>query len=80
MWHILLRFIRLTLVCMLSVCLARAAYPVSYTHLMDLAESLGFAATAAHVGERAQVIVDGIEEDVYKRQEEGHAHHGRRDR
>lgn len=29
---------------------------------MDLAESLGFAATAAHVGERAQVIVDGIEE------------------
>ena len=29
---------------------------------MDPAESLGFAATAAHVGERAQVIVDGIEE------------------
>ena len=29
---------------------------------MDLAESLGFAATASHVGERAQVIVDGIEE------------------
>lgn len=29
---------------------------------MDLAESLGFAATAAHVGERAEVIVDGIEE------------------
>ena len=28
----------------------------------DLAESLGFAATAAHVGERAPVIVDGIEE------------------
>ena len=29
---------------------------------MDLAEQLGFAATAAHVGERAEVIVDGIEE------------------
>ena len=29
---------------------------------MDLAESLGFAATASHVGERAQVIVDGIEQ------------------
>ena len=29
---------------------------------MDLAEALGFAATAAHVGERAQVIVDGIEQ------------------
>ena len=29
---------------------------------MDLAESLGFAATASHVGETADVIVDGIEE------------------
>lgn len=29
---------------------------------MDLAESLGFAATAAHVGEVADVLVDGIEE------------------
>ena len=29
---------------------------------MDLAESLGFAATAARVGQRAEVIVDGIEE------------------
>ena len=29
---------------------------------MDLAESLGFAATAAHVGEVAEVIVDGVEE------------------
>lgn len=29
---------------------------------MDLAESLGFAATAAHVGEVAEVIIDGIEE------------------
>lgn len=28
----------------------------------DLAEALGFAATAAHVGERAEVIVDGVEE------------------
>ncbi len=28
----------------------------------DLAESLGFAATAAHVGETAEVIVDGVEE------------------
>ena len=29
---------------------------------IDLAESLGFAATASHVGETAEVIVDGIEE------------------
>ncbi|MDY2778203.1 MAG: 30S ribosomal protein S12 methylthiotransferase RimO [Collinsella sp.] len=29
---------------------------------MDLAESLGFAATASHVGEIAEVIVDGVEE------------------
>lgn len=29
---------------------------------MDLAESLGFAATASHVGTTAEVIVDGIEE------------------
>ncbi len=29
---------------------------------MDLAESLGFAATASHVGERSRVIVDGIEQ------------------
>ncbi len=29
---------------------------------IDLAESLGFAATAAHVGETAEVIIDGIEE------------------
>ena len=29
---------------------------------LDLAETLGFAATAAHVGEVAEVIVDGIEE------------------
>ena len=30
--------------------------------LIDLTEQLGFAATAAHVGERVQVIVDGLEE------------------
>ena len=40
---------------------------------MDLAESLGFAATAAHVGERAQVIVDGIEETEDGSELIGHA-------
>ena len=30
--------------------------------LIDLTEQLGFSATAAHVGERVRVIVDGIEE------------------
>lgn len=30
--------------------------------LMDLSEQMGFAATAAHVGERARVIIDGVEE------------------
>lgn len=30
--------------------------------LQDLAEQLGFAATARHVGERVQVIIDGVEE------------------
>jgi ribosomal protein S12 methylthiotransferase len=30
--------------------------------LSDLAEALGFAATARHVGERVQVIIDGVEE------------------
>lgn len=29
---------------------------------LDLAEALGFAATASHVGETAEVIIDGIEE------------------
>ena len=29
---------------------------------IDLAESLGFAATASHVGETSLVIVDGVEE------------------
>ncbi|MDJ1121492.1 30S ribosomal protein S12 methylthiotransferase RimO [Olsenella sp. YH-ols2217] len=32
--------------------------------LVDVAESLGFAATAAHVGERVDVIVDGVDPDV----------------
>ena len=40
---------------------------------MDLAESLGFAATAAHVGERDQVIVDGIEETEDGAELIGHA-------
>ena len=40
---------------------------------MDLAESLGFAATAAHVGERAQVIVDGIEQTEDGAELIGHA-------
>lgn len=30
---------------------------------LDLAEGLGFAATASHVGETAEVIIDGIEEN-----------------
>lgn len=30
--------------------------------LMDIAEQLGFAATASHVGERVSVIIDGVEE------------------
>ena len=30
--------------------------------LIDLVEELGFSATAKHVGERVEVIVDGIEE------------------
>ncbi len=40
---------------------------------MDLAESLGFAATAAHVGEVAEVIVDGIEEGENGPELIGHA-------
>lgn len=40
---------------------------------MDLAESLGFAATAAHVGEVAEVIVDGIEEGDEGPELVGHA-------
>lgn len=30
---------------------------------LDLAEALGFAATASHVGETAEVIIDGVEEN-----------------
>ena len=44
-----------------------------FRDLIDLAESLGFAATAAHVGERAQVIVDGIEETEDGAELIGHA-------
>ena len=40
---------------------------------MDLAESLGFAATAAHVGEVAEVIVDGVEEGENGPELIGHA-------
>ena len=40
---------------------------------MDLAESLGFAATASHVGETAEVIVDGIEEGANGPELIGHA-------
>lgn len=40
---------------------------------MDLAESLGFAATAAHVGETAEVIIDGIEESDEGPEFIGHA-------
>ena len=40
---------------------------------MDLAESLGFAATAAHVGEVAEVIVDGVEDGENGPELIGHA-------
>ena len=40
---------------------------------MDLAESLGFAATAAHVGEIAEVIVDGVEDGENGPELIGHA-------
>ena len=40
---------------------------------MDLAESLGFAATASHVGEIAEVIVDGIEQTDEGQELIGHA-------
>lgn len=40
---------------------------------MDLAEALGFAATASHVGEVAEVIVDGIEEGESGAELIGHA-------
>ena len=41
--------------------------------LIDLTEQLGFAATAAHVGERVQVIVDGLEEGAEGPELIGHA-------
>lgn len=40
---------------------------------IDLAESLGFAATASHVGETSLVIVDGVEEDEDGPELIGHA-------
>lgn len=41
--------------------------------LVDLTEQLGFSATAAHVGERVSVIVDGIEEGADGPELIGHA-------
>ena len=41
--------------------------------LIDLTEQLGFAATAAHVGERVRVIVDGVEEGADGPELIGHA-------
>ena len=41
--------------------------------LMDLAEQMGFAATARHVGERVSVIIDGVEEGVDGVELIGHA-------
>ena len=41
--------------------------------LTDLAERLGFAATARHVGERVEVIIDGIDEDEGVLELIGHA-------
>lgn len=41
--------------------------------LVDLTEQLGFAATAAHVGERVRVIVDGVEEGENGPELIGHA-------
>ncbi|AEB07092.1 SSU ribosomal protein S12P methylthiotransferase [Coriobacterium glomerans PW2] len=40
---------------------------------VDLAEELGFAATAAHVGETADVIVDGVEDEDGELELIGHA-------
>ncbi len=40
---------------------------------LDLAESLGFAATASHVGETAEVIVDGVEDTEDGQELIGHA-------
>lgn len=41
--------------------------------LMDVAERVGFAATAAHVGEIVDVVVDGVEESDYGQELVGHA-------
>ena len=41
--------------------------------LIDLTEQLGFAATAAHVGERVRVIVDGVDETEDSAELIGHA-------
>ena len=41
--------------------------------LMDIAEQMGFAATARHVGERVSVIIDGIEETDEGSELIGHA-------
>ncbi|MDO4428869.1 MAG: 30S ribosomal protein S12 methylthiotransferase RimO [Atopobiaceae bacterium] len=41
--------------------------------LIDLTEQLGFSATAAHVGERVRVIVDGVEEGADGLELIGHA-------
>lgn len=41
--------------------------------LLDLAEELGFAATASHVGEVVDVIIDGVDEDEAQPELIGHA-------
>ena len=41
--------------------------------LMDIAETMGFAATARHVGERVKVIIDGVEEGEAGPELIGHA-------
>ena len=41
--------------------------------LMDIAETMGFAATARHVGERVKVIIDGVEEGADGPELIGHA-------
>ena len=41
--------------------------------LMDIAEQMGFAATARHVGERVSVIIDGVEEGAEGTELIGHA-------
>ena len=41
--------------------------------LMDIAEQMGFAATARHVGERVEVIIDGMEEGPSGPELIGHA-------